>query len=181
MNSILRDYPIKIKLQPEEHELLIELSKQSGRSSSEILREALEYALRHAEDLERQIEARKLPEGESLFQYYDLPKEQRNHQLLEALVGEGSKLRCKLMLVRDSLNISIVPSAECYAAFQDNALHIRYSFRKSGAYYDNEITLSVGSILSVSTYNERTNQTSAKVPMRFEALTENEYLQILVR
>lgn len=181
MTLPLRDYPIKIKLQPEEEELLNKLCEQNGKSSSEILRDALDYASHHTENLERQIHARKLPAGESLFQYYDLPKEERNQRLLEVLVDEGNVLRCKLLLVRDLLMAFITPSAECYAAYQDKVLHIRYPFRRNGTYYHNEINLSADSILSVGTYNERTNQVSSKVPMRFESLAENEYLQITVR
>ncbi len=179
--SLFRDYPIKVNLNTDETVLLEQICKQHGFSSSEALREALEYAMSHTGELDTFIQSRKLKRGQKLFQYWDEPKETRNTRLLEELVGEGKKLRCKLLLTCEELT-SKVFSDDCKeAVYNDNTLRLCFEVHRRGKKLKSEIMLYADSILSVSTYDERTNKKNNVIPMRFEALTENEYLQIELR
>jgi len=177
-----RYYPVKVSLTKDELRMLNELrdARGTGASASEILRNALEYAMAHRGDLDEYIHARKLEEGQSLFKYWEEPRETRNSRLLQELIGSDGKLRCKLMIKGGGLTAVMIPS-DCHVSLQENCLRISCTVRRKNPELISEIRLKARSILSVSIYNERYSQNSKSIPPRFESLAENEYLKIELR
>ena len=173
----MRDYPVKVNLTQEELHILDQLCNRNGMKASETIREAVEYGAAHTDELDAYIQARKLKTGQQLFHYKMEPKEIRNLRLLEAVVGEDGSLRCKLFLTTENLAVKLFPK-DCFAYVKDGKLVVECSAQKKSKSHFNRVVVDSESIRSVSVYDERTNRSENIVPMRFECLTEYEYLQI---